>query len=339
MADYSFVTPAIFEAFAKFESDKSALALPLERTHDVLHALPAIHHNDSDVSDQSVLNTLNDILDGRRCLYLFVRRPDSIVAITYVPFLAKDEHRSFFLKHRQQLVQQLGAEYFSLSLICKEAGEITDARSWHERMGEELECHGDKKVAVEGEICKDGGCESTAFKDLGYKRNKCRLCDRRMKNKITPEAVDALDILKLPGSLVQMHVDITSETLTLTQSTTNISPTSVSTLLPTTTPTFTFYHHPLYQILYFIFNSPDISTVHHRMKHTMAIPGLLVHAEDVGVVVDQKIEIHEPEDLVFEKNDARIGKFRSMFNRKGFEGTEYVYENLEADKKYLDDVQ
>ncbi|KAH7065991.1 hypothetical protein BKA63DRAFT_537922 [Paraphoma chrysanthemicola] len=279
------------------------------------------------------------MLDARTCLYLFLRRPDSIVAITYVPFLAKDEQRSFFLKHRQQLVQQLGVGHFSLSLICKEAGEITDARSWHEREGEELECHDEKKIAAKGEICKDGGCESIVPNDMGYKRNKCRLCDRRMKNRIEPEAVDALNVLRLPGSLVQIHVDITTEILTLTQSTTNISPNSVSSLLPTTTPTFNFYHHPSHHLLYFIFHSPDISTVQHRMKHTMAIPGLLVHAEDVDVVADQKIEIHDPDDLVFESKDRRMGKFRSMFNRKGFEGTEYVYENLEADKKYLDDVK
>jgi twinfilin-like protein len=88
--------------------------------------------------------------------------------------------------------------------------------------------------------------------------------------------------------------------------------------------------------MYFIFHSPDTATVQQRMKHTMAIPGLLVHAEDVGVHVDRKTEIHEPADLVFEQEDDRAGRFRSMFNRKGFEGTEYVYANIEADRTFLD---
>jgi twinfilin-like protein len=74
------------------------------------------------------------------------------------------------------------------------------------------------------------------------------------------------------------------------------------------------------------------------MMHTMAIPGLLVHAEDVGVHVDTKIEIHEPSELVFEKKDERKGKFRSLWNRDGFKGTEGVYAGMEGDKTFLDNL-
>jgi twinfilin-like protein len=76
------------------------------------------------------------------------------------------------------------------------------------------------------------------------------------------------------------------------------------------------------------------------MKHTMAIPGLLVHAEDVGVLVDQKIEIHDPEDLVFEAKDDRVGRFRSMYARKGvYKGTEMQYEALERDKQFAENIR
>lgn len=73
------------------------------------------------------------------------------------------------------------------------------------------------------------------------------------------------------------------------------------------------------------------------MKHTMAIPGLLVHAEDVGTLVDQKIEIHDPDDLVFEEaKDERVGRFRSMYRREGFNGTELAYKGMARDKEFLD---
>ena len=76
------------------------------------------------------------------------------------------------------------------------------------------------------------------------------------------------------------------------------------------------------------------------MKHTMAIPGLInVHAEDAGVHVDQKVEIHEPGELVFEGKDERVGKFRSVYLRGRFEGTEAVYEGLEGDRKYYEGVR
>lgn len=72
--------------------------------------------------------------------------------------------------------------------------------------------------------------------------------------------------------------------------------------------------------------------------HTMAIPGLVnVIAKNNGVNVDQKIEIHDPEDLAFEVGDARIGKFRSMYLRnKIVHGTESRWEGMEEQQRVLD---
>jgi twinfilin-like protein len=76
------------------------------------------------------------------------------------------------------------------------------------------------------------------------------------------------------------------------------------------------------------------------MKHTMAIPGLVnVHAADQDVHVDQKLEIHDPDDLVFEAKDERVGKFRSVYLRNRFEGTESVYDGLEADRMFYENVE
>lgn len=119
----------------------------------------------------------------------------------------------------------------------------------------------------------------------------------------------------------------------------SVPPEQVSSYLPTTHPTFTFYRHPN-KVLYFIYHSPDSATVQQRMKHTMAIPALVnIHAEDCGVHVDQKIEIHEPEDLVFEQGDEKVGRFRSVYLRGEWQGTESQYEGLERDKKFYDAVR
>lgn len=76
------------------------------------------------------------------------------------------------------------------------------------------------------------------------------------------------------------------------------------------------------------------------MKHTMAIPGLVnVHAEDCGLHVDQKIEIHEPEDLQFQEGDEKVGKFRSMYLRGEWQGTESRYEGQERDQAFYDAVK
>ena len=108
-------------------------------------------------------------------------------------------------------------------------------------------------------------------------------------------------------------------------------------MLPTDYPSFTFYRHLHSNVTYFIFCSPDSVPVKERMVHTMAIPGLVnIIAKESGVNVDQKIEIHDPDELEFGEKDKRIGKFRSMYLRNEFVGTESTWENMDQTQKVLD---
>jgi twinfilin-like protein len=156
------------------------------------------------MSFQAVLNELDAVIDPRTPLYLFLRRNEKLAAVTFVPYLAKESERAIFLEHRHDLVKTLGQEHFSQSLICKEVGEVTDARSWTERDEHDASREARSKHVGNADACNDVDCKSCSLRDMGYKRNKCRLCDRRMKNKITPEALDALLSLKSTGDVVQM---------------------------------------------------------------------------------------------------------------------------------------
>ncbi|KAH4403617.1 hypothetical protein HBI25_155470 [Parastagonospora nodorum] len=333
------ISAAVQEAFSAFVADGSALALALTLTDGTLQPSAIIRSKCTGMSLQAVLNELDAIIDPRTPLYLLLRRNEKLVAITFVPYLAKESERAILLEHRHYIVKTLGQEHFSQSLICKEVGEVTDARSWTERDEDDFSPEATSKHARDVDACDNVDCEICSLRDLGYKRNKCRLCDRRMKNKITPEALDALSSLKNTGAVVQISVNITTDTLILTLSQSDIQPHSISSLLPTASPSFTFYHHPELSMVYFIFHSPDTATVQQRMKHTMAIPGLLVHAEDAGILVDRKIEIHEPDELDFGAGkDGRVGRFRSMYRREGFSGTELMYEGMVRDKEFLDAV-
>jgi twinfilin-like protein len=160
------------------------------------------------ISFQITLNKLETVINPWTSLYLLImRRKGSPIAITFVPYLTKETEREFFLAHRLELVQQLGEANFSQSLICKEVGEITDARSWHERDGR----NGNSTLSVstvelgqQERTCDNKDCKDIHVEDLGYRRNRCRLCDRRMKNRITPEALVALTMLSSPGAVVQI---------------------------------------------------------------------------------------------------------------------------------------
>lgn len=121
-----------------------------------------------------------------------------------------------------------------------------------------------------------------------------------------------------------------SLTLRLSFYETGLSPTQIIAKTTSETPSFTFYRHPVFKRLYFIYFSPDSAPTKVRMAHTVAIPGLInVIARERGLTVDQKIEIHELDDLVFEGGDDRIGKFRSLYLLNDRNGTESTWEDMD----------
>ena len=202
--DLTQLSPAVHDAFVTFHKDKSYLALPLTLAANTLQPLLPIRTKDTDFSSQRSLNELDAVLSPRTPLYLILRRHDLLVAITFVPFLAREHERTFFLEHRHELIQQLGEGKFAQLLICKEIAEITDTRSWEEREEHEESLNVEVESRDESGAGEKADSQEGGVKDAGYKKNKCRLCDRRMKNGISPEAWGALETLNSPGSTVQI---------------------------------------------------------------------------------------------------------------------------------------
>lgn len=354
------IPSSVQEAFTTFHSDPSLFALPLTVSGTTLQSLSPIAYPESaQATFQTALNRLDTVLDPKTAIYLILRRNGSLVAITFVPYLAKAEQKKFLVSNRNELVQKLGLVHFSSFIICKEIGEIADARSWDERDGKS-NSWGDEgeKNTLDCSACEKDEVKEHDVKDLGYKKNKCRLCDRRMKNEIEDNALKALAKLDYGGACVQIvsclwpcllveimlillqSVDVRTEILQLNFHLNDINSSEVAEKLPTDRPSFTFYRHPSNNILYFVFCSPDSATVVERMKHTIAIAGLVnIIAKDNGVHIDQKIEIHDPEDLDFIEGDERIGKFRSVYLRNNFLGTESRWEGMEEYQKVLDSIR
>jgi twinfilin-like protein len=189
------------DAFKAFTSDNSLLALPLSLQGATLQTSRAIQCKDAGHTSQISLSILEDVLSPTRSLYIMLRRNDSIFAITFVPYRAAQDERNSYLQYRYDLVKLLGQEHFESSFICKEIGEITDARSWTEREQGQGEAPDPDHVDA---CCDPQQSDGGGVEDFGYKKNKCRLCDRRMKNKITDEALAALRKLEDEKTLVQM---------------------------------------------------------------------------------------------------------------------------------------
>jgi twinfilin-like protein len=121
-----------------------------------------------------------------------------------VPYRAKEEARNLLLQCRHKVVRQLDKGYISFSMVCKEIAEITDSRSWVEREAEATPLDTASTGCDNKESCNCVEHCGGIMKDVGYRRNKCRLCDRRMKNKISSETLKALTVLQAPGTAVQI---------------------------------------------------------------------------------------------------------------------------------------
>jgi twinfilin-like protein len=189
------LSASVRDAFITFATDASLLALSLKYSAGNLESVLTISYpEDPNASYQVALSQLEAVVNIKTPLYLILRRDHSLIAITYVPHLAPDELKNMYLDSRHELVQSLGGNHFALSLICKEAAEITDIRSWEERDMHVSECESN----LQGEI------KEQTIKDLGHQKNKCRLCDRRMKNNIEESASEALKMFNKGGDCVQL---------------------------------------------------------------------------------------------------------------------------------------
>jgi twinfilin-like protein len=161
------------------------------------------------------LNRLDTILSPKHVIFLVVHHNDALIAVTYVPYLASAKSKNTLLEGRNKVIQELGQDNFAASIICKEMGEITDARSWDERDGQgqswdDVNARAEQSIGAP----EDSHAEHADVKDEGYKKTKCRLCDRCMKNKINDDALSALSSLSEDGACVQvvshsLHLPIT----------------------------------------------------------------------------------------------------------------------------------
>ncbi|KAF2732077.1 hypothetical protein EJ04DRAFT_554288 [Polyplosphaeria fusca] len=311
----------IVDAFNKFSVDESQFALPLKYTQGALQPQPPIPFPIGPSPDfKGGLNAIESILSTRIPLYLVLRRGGTFVVITYIPYLADTKLKDVYLSNRNNLIQSLGVTRFSLAFIAKEPVEVYDYRSWEEK---------DMKAAAceDCESCVDGSAKYSGMKDIGYQKTKCRLCDQRMKNEVSQEASEAIQQLAEIGDCVQLTLDISTEIIELGFRDKNVSPTDLARRFPQNIPSYTFYRHPS-GLLYFVFCSPDSAPVKARMSSIMAMLGFVsITAKNMGVNIDQKLEIHDGADLEFSGEDTRVGKYRSLYGLNKSEGTETVWTN------------
>ncbi|KAL9111275.1 MAG: hypothetical protein Q9227_004354 [Pyrenula ochraceoflavens] len=302
---------SLHAAFQSFTTDSSLFALPITITSESLTPLPPLPFTSS--SFAASLPTLAPHLTPKDPIYLFLRRSleaSTFAAVTYVPANAPVRAKTLFASTRSTLLRELGLERFEGSYFCTDDFEVLDAKEWEARDGrgeggregggkdeailtrEERELQGVKRAEEEER-------HGTGGRDIGWGGGQSKQggAASGLKMKVGDGVGEALRGLGEEGCLAQMAIDLATETVTLSRSKSNVSPSNLSSLIPSSDPSYTFYHYPSTPSIVFIYSCPSTTSVKGRMVYASSRNSVVQLAKDEDVEVSKRIEVGGPEDV------------------------------------------
>ncbi|OJJ88423.1 twinfilin [Aspergillus glaucus CBS 516.65] len=304
------VTPELHDAFNTFTTDSSLFCLPITITSESLTPLPTISSSSSFTSSLSQLST---ILKPQTPIYLLLRRDDNtLVALTYIPSNAPVRAKTLFASTRATLVRELGSEKFGTTIFATEEDEVVGENAWKERDAETSgkgggngysreDLMGDKERELElvrraeeearsGTLGRDIGIGGSVSVGGGIPSSM------RVQMPADEEAKEALTGLQA-GGLVQLIVDVKTETLKLVGSESSVDPNSVQSHISSSSPQYTYYHYPDSDAVIFIYTCPSGSKIKERMLFASSRNNALVIAGEQGLKIARKIEAFGPDEI------------------------------------------
>ncbi|EEQ31087.1 Twinfilin-1 [Microsporum canis] len=277
------------------------------------------------------LPSLSDHLQPKTPIYLFLRRSSEnadlgLIALTFVPSNSPVRSKTLFASTRTALIRELGSEKFAENIFATDVEEVLDEEEWKER---ELDMNaksgaggssGDDRLnELMGEQERELNAvkrEENDARDTWKRRMDIGIggtvgSDTNSAGQLSgPGASDssvlfktgvgvegALQSLGQDGAAVLLAIDVKTETLNLVGTESNVAPDSLSGLIPTSDPQYTFYRHPESSELIFIYTCPSGSSIKQRMLHASSRAGMLMWAAKNGVSVNHKIEASAADEI------------------------------------------
>jgi twinfilin-like protein len=230
--------------------------------------------------------------------------------------------KTLFASTRATLIRELGSEKFGETVFLTEREEVLDPAQWDERAGG----GGASAGAVQGQ--QDPGLLSTEERELQAvkraeeeERHGTRGRDLMgeagsggvigartgtggvrsgVVMKIDDDARAALgDVAAAAGGasglVVQMGIEVSSETLILLGKREGVSVGDVARMIPGDRPSYTFYS--VGSGVVFLYVCPGSSKVKERMVYASSRRGLLHIAEGEGVKVLKRLEAGDPDEV------------------------------------------
>ncbi|KAJ5690681.1 hypothetical protein N7462_005073 [Penicillium macrosclerotiorum] len=326
------VSAELQDAFSRFSSDTSSFCLPVTITAESLTPLSPISFAGASVGEEAFFASLpqiSSILQPKTPLYLLLRRPtaaaSSLIALTYIPSNAPVRPKMLFASTRSTLVRELGTEKFASTVFATEEEEIVGREAWRERddtsrgVGRE-ELMGEKERELEAVRRAEAEARNgTPQRDIGIGGTfgPGSGSGMRVSMPVDDAAKRALKELQ-EGGLVQLTVDIPTETITLADAKSDVDAGSVATHISSSSPRYSFYHYPGTDVVVFVYTCPTGSSIRERMLHASSRRNAISVAEGEGLKILKKIEASGPDEITGDRLKEEVHPPQDQGTARGF---------------------
>ncbi|KAF4314384.1 Tannase/feruloyl esterase [Botryosphaeria dothidea] len=288
----------LHSAFQKLTTDSSSRFLIASIKDETIIPRDTIAAQSDFLSD---LSLLAPHLVPNEALYILIRQSDGsdsprFVAVTYVPDAAPVRQKTLTASTRLTLVRELGSEHFAETFFVTLAEELS-AEGWkrheaHVAGAAPLTEEEQNLVGIkEAEALESGGTGARRVQTSGH-----------LSMQVQDGIKEALRGLSAgaDGNLVQLDIDLDSETFRLVSNTT-VPSAELSSAIVADAPRYSFYRHEApdgSQPILFIYTCPPTSKVKERMVYAASRRFALHLAEsDAGLEIHKRLEFGSPEDI------------------------------------------
>ncbi|KAL2222003.1 putative actin monomer binding protein [Thermoascus aurantiacus ATCC 26904] len=330
------VSPELHDAFNAFTADPSLFCLPVTITSESLTPLSPIPFSSSSSSEPKdafypSLPQLSSLLKPQTPIYLILRRSSgALAALTYIPSNAGVRNKTLFASTRATLVRELGSEKFASTIFATEEEEVVGEEAWRERDAEENgggkngkfkreDLMDEKERELEAvKRAEEEARSGTLGRDVGIGGTFIKAgAEGRIPMPVDEDAKAALRDLQ-QGGLVQLAIDVPTETIKLAASESSIAPSDVASKISDSSPRYTFYHYPDSDVVIFIYTCPSKSSIKERMLYASTRRVAILVGENEGIKVSKKIEGSSPDEITEARLREEVYPPQDDGSKRGF---------------------
>ncbi|KAK7548197.1 twinfilin-1 [Phyllosticta citricarpa] len=286
-----------FQTLINDESSRFLLATITDESLVPLETIPSQSPSDFHAD----LALLAPHLKPNAALYILLRRsPSRFVAVTYVPDAAPVRQKMLFASTRLTLVRELGGEKFEEQIFATTAEELT-AEGWERH---EAHVKGEQPLTQEEQDLR--GIKEAEAQESGGTGGRRVQTSGHLSMQVGEGVVEALEGLKDEAkdeNLVQLKIDVPTETIILVSSTAGATAGALSTSIAADEPRYTFYRHKTASSdapapILFIYTCPGTSKVKERMVYAASRGFVVSLAETTAQLpIAKRLEFSSPEDI------------------------------------------